>query len=99
MVVKQLTHDGRIVDEKDWRRNNLEIERRIKEKEDERRRIKEKELESRTSRIEVLKKVRQDEADRRKVEDRRRMERGLKDVIPRFGSEIGEVLVCVSLNL
>ena len=33
-------------------------------------------------RIEILKKIRQDELDRRKVEERRRLERGLKDTLP-----------------
>lgn len=96
MVAKQITHDGRIIDEKDWRRNNIEIERKRKENEEEKKRRKQKELENRTNRIEILKKIKQDEEDRRKVEDRRRIERGLKDGIPRFESGIEEVILRVS---
>ena len=79
MVVKQLTEDGRIVNEKDWRRENIEIERKTKEIEDERKRKQQKEIESKNNRIEILQKIRQEEKDRKKVEERRRLERGLKD--------------------
>ena len=34
-------------------------------------------------RIEILQKIRQDELDRKKVEERRRLERGLRDSVPR----------------
>ena len=91
MVAKQITNDGRIVDEKDWRRNNIQIERKIKENEDEKKRYKQKEHENRSNRIEILRKIRKEEEDRRKVEDRRRIERGLKDAVPRFESGIEEV--------
>ena len=35
-------------------------------------------------RIEILQKIRQDELDRKKVEERRRLERGLRDSVPRI---------------
>ena len=84
MVVKQLTEDGRIVNEKDWRRENIEIERKTKEIEDERKRKQQKEIESKNNRIEILQKIRQEEKDRKKVEERRRLERGLKDSLFSF---------------
>ena len=40
-----MTDDGRIVNEKDWRRNNLEIERKTREVEDELKRSRQKEIE------------------------------------------------------
>ena len=40
-----MTDDGRIVNEKDWRRNNLEIERKTREVEDELKRSRQKEME------------------------------------------------------
>lgn len=79
MVVKQITEDGRIVNEKDWRRENIEIERKTKEREDEKKRKQQKEIESKNNRIEILQKIRQEEKDRKKVEERRRLERGIKD--------------------
>ena len=38
-------------------------------------------------RIEILQKIRQDELDRKKVEERRRLERGLRDSVPRVKRE------------
>ena len=50
MIVNQMTRDGQIVNEKDWRRNNIEIERRIKENEEDKKKTKEKENEHRQNR-------------------------------------------------
>ena len=97
-----MTEDGRIVNEKDWRREHIEIERKTREIEDERKRIRQKEIESKNNRlflhshvfiskihlsfcrIEILQKIRQEDKDRRKVEERRRLERGLKDSLFNF---------------
>ena len=46
-----MTEDGRIVNEKDWRREHIEIERKTREIEDERKRIRQKEIESKNNRL------------------------------------------------
>ena len=97
----KLTDDGRIVSERDWRRNTLSSERSRQEREEENRRAKQREQELKNNkyylglrlvlmmiyRIEILQKIRQDELDRKKVEERRRLERGLRDSVPRVKRE------------
>ena len=48
-------------------------------------------------RIEILQKIRQDELDRKKVEERRRLERGLRDSVPRVKRD--EMVECLSTEV
>ena len=81
----QMTHDGRAVEEKEWRRMNLEWERRRRDAKEEEQQRRSREEEERKHRMELRQKSKQEEIDRRKVEERRRRERenmaGLREAL------------------
>ena len=75
MRAQKVALDGRVIDEKEWRRMNLEWERRrrdAREEESSRRRREENE---RRHRMELRQKAKDEETSRRRVEERRRTER------------------------
>ena len=81
----QMTTGGAAVSEKEWRRMNLEWERRRRDALEEEQKRRRREQEERKHRMELRQKSKQEEADRRKVEERRRRERenmaGLRDAL------------------
>ena len=84
-VTVQMTPSGQAVNEKEWRRMNLEWERRRRDAKEEEEKRKCREAEDRKHRMELRQKSKQEETDRRKVEERRRRERenlaGLREAL------------------
>ena len=80
-----MTKSGQAVDEKEWRRMNLEWERRRRDAREEEQKRRSREEEERKHRMELRQKSKQEETDRRKVEERRRRERenlaGLREAL------------------
>ena len=80
-----MTSSGQAVNEKEWRRMNLEWERRRRDAREEEEQRRSRETEERKHRMELRQKSKQEETDRRKVEERRRQERenlaGLREAL------------------
>ena len=80
-----MTSSGQAVNEKEWRRMNLEWERRRRDAREEEQKRRSRETEERKHRMELRQKSKQEETDRRKVEERRRQERenlaGLREAL------------------
>ena len=80
-----MTSSGQAVNEKEWRRMNLEWERRRRDAREEEQKRRSREEEERKHRMELRQKSKQEETDRRKVEERRRRERenlaGLREAL------------------
>ena len=80
-----MTSTGQAVNEKEWRRMNLEWERRRRDAREEEEQRRSRESEERKHRMELRQKSKQEENDRRKVEERRRRERenlaGLREAL------------------
>ena len=86
-----MTSSGQAVNEKEWRRMNLEWERRRRDAREDEQKRRSREEEERKHRMELRQKSKQEENERRKVEERRRRERenlaGLREALGSLRNE------------